>query len=153
MTGDSPSSGRNEHWETYLRESLRPTRILLVEDDANTCEIIQDCTGDFNVEWDVAQLPEEARQLFGFFAYDLILLDLRLAAGRSGAELLHDVEHDDTRNIIIFTRYPDSPEAADAIKHGALVFVIKPNCITREWASRFLRTFGVPRKVKPPAPA
>lgn len=142
-------SERGEHLDTYIREALRPTRILLVEDDAWTCEQMQDCASDFNTQWDMVQEPEHARARFAEQSYDLILLDLRLAAGRSGSELLHDVERDVTRNIIIFTRYPDSPEARDAIRHGALVFVIKPDAITRDWMGRFLRTFGVSRKQEP----
>lgn len=139
-------SDRGEHLETYIREALRPTRILMVEDHQETCDLMQLCSTGFNVQWEFVQQVETARQRFAVERYDLILLDLRLAAGRSGAELLEDMEHDDTRNFIIFTRYLDSQEAKDAIRHGALVFVIKPDSITRKWMGRFLRPFGVPTR-------
>ncbi len=140
--GDTPVPGRTRAFDTYVREVVqpKPKRILLIDDDKLTCELMRLHSEDFNVEWVTVYNAEAGLLAMRAEHYGLVLLDLRMD-GMGGSALLKAVEDDEEQNIAVFTCHQESPEAREATRHGALVFVIKPETLTRKWVHRLLRMF------------
>lgn len=130
------------------REFTRPKRILLVEDDRNLCDLIVQHSSDLNCEWTVVHSADcKICPLVKDNNFDLVLLDLRLP-GLPGDELFKmlTIDSTHTQNVVIFSAFPDSPEAQAAINNGATVFVLKPTAVTKAWIERMLLIFGVKRR-------
>ncbi len=101
-------------------------RILVVDDEPDMVSTLNDLlTGEGN-KVDVAYSSNEALASLEEKDFDLILTDLSMA-GMNGVDLLKEVKtgHPDTE-IMIITGYGTINSAVEAMRHGALNYLIKP---------------------------
>jgi len=100
--------------------------ILLIEDDPAHAELIQRAFEDRGQEakLTVAHSLEEARIHIQSFEPSLIIADWRLPDGDSNELLLED-QNISRPPVIIMTSYGSERNAVDAIKSGALDYIVK----------------------------
>jgi len=120
--------------------------ILLVEDDELQVQLVQTVfqAWEKKTEISVAENLGEARRLLRRDTPDVVLADLKLPDGH-GTELIPRGESDTSYPVIIMTAYGDERIAVDAIKSGALEYVVKsPKAISRLplTVERALREWG-----------
>ncbi|MGH9389930.1 MAG: sigma-54-dependent transcriptional regulator, partial [Vicinamibacteria bacterium] len=101
-------------------------RILLVDDSAETLEVLERNLSSLGYVVFTAPGVEEAVGLLGGSRIDLVITDLRMP-GTSGLELVRHVAGN-FRNIeiIMITGYASIKGAVDAVKTGAVEYLPKP---------------------------
>ncbi len=101
-------------------------RILLVEDEDAHAELIRRAFEAFprRVDLHQARSLEDARSEMSRRPPDLVISDLRLPDG-DGIELLPEEKGISTYPVVIMTSHGDEQVAVDAIKTGALDYVVK----------------------------
>lgn len=101
-------------------------RILVVDDDADTCAMLQDVLSEegYTVDWCLS--GEEARVLLEQDRFDLVLADIKMPR-ISGIELLQEVRDRclDVR-FILMTAYASLDTAIQALRGDADDYLIKP---------------------------
>lgn len=104
----------------------RHTRILLVEDSPDHAELISRSFEPHAALMSVTAVRtlEEARAALDSAALDLALIDLKLPDGL-GTELLPAAGEEAEYPIVIMTAQGDQQAAVDALKAGALNYVVK----------------------------
>lgn len=104
----------------------RPIRLLLVEDEEAHAVLIERTFQEQAppVHLTVARNLFEARNHLHAFTPDLVITDIRLPDG-SGIELLTQGIHRPPFPIIVMTSYGDENMAVEAMKAGALDYVVK----------------------------
>jgi PAS domain S-box-containing protein len=106
----------------------RRSRVLVVEDDADTQAFMQALLGKF-YEVEVASSGEEMRVRLLEAGADVILMDLSLKGSEDGLALTRSLgKHAIWRKIpvIIITAYSSSEDRAKAAAAGCAAFVLKP---------------------------
>ncbi|MCK5126147.1 MAG: PAS domain S-box protein [candidate division Zixibacteria bacterium] len=119
--------------------------ILLVEDDSSHVELIRRSMAESDVAYtlEVSSNLTSAREKIDAGGIDLVLTDYKLPDG-AGLELLPGIDEEVTLPIILMTSFGDERIAVEAIKNGAIDYVVKsgasfvamPNVIKRarrEW--------------------
>lgn len=103
-----------------------PNRVLLVDDDKDTCSNLSDILTDFGYEVDVAYRGDEALALFSQCPYGLALLDYRLP-GMNGVELFKRLcqIRDDVVGLLV-TGFASGETASQATSAGIRHVVKKP---------------------------
>ena len=103
------------------------SRILIVDDEADTCANLSDIFCDMGYHVDTANDGLEALQLIETNArYDVALLDLRMP-GMDGLELYRKIKQKSAGTVaLIVTAYASSPTAKSVIMAGARKLVSKP---------------------------
>lgn len=145
------TTGRSANLDKFVSEATRPARILLLEDHSPTVELMREAVRGLNCYLDV---PEAAAcstcERVPHESYDLVLVDL-IQPGVDVPKLIEDLNQSAIHaSVVVFTRYPGHVDALNAMKAGAMVFVIKPDQIDREWICRMLKTFRIyPLPVEP----
>lgn len=132
----------------YVSYQLRPSKILLVEDDESVSEILVAFSQKFNCEliWVKNRLDAEARVLFEKF--DLAFLDVRLPEG-SGIDVFRFMRSNKIETPVVFlTGFLDMSVIDEAQSVGVSVFVRKPSDFTLDKLKTLFTTFGI----KPRAP-
>jgi len=100
--------------------------VLIVEDEAIMRESLRDWLKDEGYEVETAEEGEEALERIGKKEFGLAVLDLRLP-GRDGLEVLREaVAQSPTLKGIIITAYPSVETAVEAMKIGAVDYMVKP---------------------------
>ena len=101
-------------------------RILLVDDDGNHVALVRRAFDQrpSSARLSVASDLRGAREQIDVAAPDLVIADLRLPDGR-GSELLPSKGDSATFPIIILTGFGDEQMAVEAMKAGALDYVVK----------------------------
>jgi CheY-like chemotaxis protein len=100
--------------------------VLIVEDEAIMRESLRDWLKDEGYEVETAEEGEEALQRIGKEEFGIAVLDLRLP-GKNGLEVLREAraQNPKLRGIII-TAYPSVETAVEAMKIGAVDYIVKP---------------------------
>jgi len=103
-----------------------PLRLLLVEDEPAHAVAIQHSfgTGETETQIEVVRTLEEFRRHSAGRRPDLALLDLNLPDGKA-VEVLTNPPEDGPFPIIVMTSYGSEQSAVQAIKAGALDYVVK----------------------------
>ena len=126
----------------------KTTHILLVEDEAAHAELIRRAFDYSNreVTLHVAGNLREARQYLTTTVPNLVISDLRLPDG-DGVELLPADDETLDYPVVIMTSHGDEQVAVEAMKAGALDYVVKSEATLAEmprwksssvrWSSRF----------------
>ncbi len=106
--------------------SANSVHILLVEDAADTAQMISQIleNADEGVQVTVDRNLEQARHLLAHFSPDLVIADLLLPDGK-GTELLAGEKESAAYPTIILTGHGDEQAAVDAMRAGALDYVVK----------------------------
>ena len=106
---------------------MATARILIVDDEADTCANLSDIFSDFGYEVDTAQDGPTALSLIESRPfYDVVLLDLRMP-GMDGLELYRRIKQRSAGTVaLIVTAYASSDTAKSAIAAGARRVISKP---------------------------
>lgn len=109
------------------------SRILLVEDDAAHVDLILKSFESYSehVELTVAGTLDEARASTSQFVPDLVITDLILPDGR-GTQLLSADKEQRPFPIVVMTSFGNEQAAVDAMKAGALDYVVKTDATLAE---------------------
>lgn len=110
------------------KETLKGTRVLLVDDDNFSSILGKTILAKFNCTTDIAFNGEEARLKLSSSDYDIVLLDMHMP-GISGIEVvkfLREIRHDWSVKIIAVTASVLKGELIGYYKAGINDFLIKP---------------------------
>ncbi len=124
----------------------KPIEILLVEDESAHAALVARAFETRGREYRllVAQTIAEARTLLKGSSPSLIITDWRLPDGE-GTELIHSRDEREEIPVIVMTSHGNERVAVDAIKAGALDYVVKSDTALAEMthiAERALREWG-----------
>jgi DNA-binding NtrC family response regulator len=110
-------------------------KILIVDDEQVVCDLLQDELSNRGYLCATALNGDEALKNLAKQEFDVILLDIRLP-GMSGMEVLREIwlNHIKTATIMI-TAINDVDTAVEAMKLGALDYIVKPFKLDRVDAS------------------
>jgi len=105
----------------------RPTRrVLCVEDDEETCNMLCGLLGLINCETMTAANTKDALEKIATERFDLYLLDNWLPGG-SGVELCRKIrETDSSTPIVFYSGAALDSEREEALAAGAQAYLIKP---------------------------
>lgn len=105
---------------------LNRNPILVVDDEASIRESLRDWFVDAGYQVETANDGETALKLIAERDYSLLILDLKLP-GRDGIQVLREARRlsPGLRGIII-TAYPSVESAVEAMRLGALEYLVKP---------------------------
>jgi heterodisulfide reductase subunit A len=100
--------------------------VLIVDDEPIVRESIRDWLKDAGYQVYVAENGEEALSLVKKYDFGAIVLDVRLP-GKTGIKVLSEVKQQKPQiRSIVITAYPSAELAEEAIKLGAVDYLIKP---------------------------
>ena len=100
--------------------------VLIVEDEAIVRESLRDWLRDEGYEVETAEEGEKALQRIGEKEFGVAVLDLRLP-GKDGLEVLKEATAQNPKlKGIIITAYPSVETAVEAMKIGAIDYIVKP---------------------------
>jgi CheY-like chemotaxis protein len=123
-----------------------PAHILLIEDDQTHAELVRQ-SFEFHADrfrLTVVYSLDEARELLAGFQPDLVITDLILPDAL-GTELLPSEKESLSFPVIVITSYGDQRVAVEAMKAGALDYVVKSEATLADMphiAERGLREWG-----------
>ncbi|HOX46917.1 MAG TPA: sigma-54 dependent transcriptional regulator [Myxococcota bacterium] len=100
--------------------------VLIVEDDPRLGPLLQSWLSERGLEALLASGGEQALELFGRQAPDVVLTDL-VMPGMSGLDLCRRLrELDRTLPVLLLTSFGSIPSAVDAMRSGATDYLCKP---------------------------
>src|SRR5256714_14816081 len=99
-------------------------RILIVDDDRASCELLQEIFAEHDWSAETAQTPARARELAETEKFDLVVSDVNLEAGETGLDLLRKLR--DKCPVILVTGFGTLDAAVQASREGAWDFISKP---------------------------
>ncbi len=102
-------------------------RILVVDDDAETCRFMRELLQEEGREVLVAETPEAALAALARAPFDLVVSDLNLNAGSNGLDLLRAFKsRDPDVEVVLISAFGSLETALEAVQAGAFDFVSKP---------------------------
>ena len=99
--------------------------ILLVDDDQRLRELLKDYLNEKNFLVLTSEDFDEAREILGFFIFDLIILDRMMPSG-DGINLIHDIKKVSKTPIIMLTAMSENNDKIDGLKTGSDDYLSKP---------------------------
>ena len=100
--------------------------ILIIEDDAAFCQMLQKFLTKHNYQVQTSYSAPEAKSKFSATVFDLVLTDLRLP-DYDGIQLLSDIKKvSPNTQVILMTGYAEVGTAVNAMKKGAFDYISKP---------------------------
>ncbi|MDP1570097.1 MAG: sigma-54 dependent transcriptional regulator [Vicinamibacterales bacterium] len=107
------------------------TRILILDDDVETCRFMQELLARPGREIETTTDPEMAIDRARAKPYDLVVSDLKLNARLDGIDVLRQIRAAaPSTQVIIVTGFGELEKAVEAVREGAFDFVSKPFNIT-----------------------
>ena len=101
-------------------------RILVVDDEPIVRESIRDWLEDAGYQVATAESGEEALEMIETQDFSVVVLDIRLP-GRTGIKVLKEIKAQKPQiKSIVITAYPSAEMADEAMKLGAVDYLIKP---------------------------
>src|SRR5262249_41130216 len=102
-------------------------RILVVDDDRETCRFMDELLRDGDREIELAHTPAEALALAERGGFDLVVSDINLNADLSGLDLLRAFKRADPRlEVVLVSGFGTLDTAIEAVRAGAFDYVSKP---------------------------
>ena len=137
-------------------------RILIVDDDHETCRFMADLLARPDREIESAYDPATAFALVKTRVFDLVISDINLNAEQSGLDILRAFRASSPRgHVLLISGFGTLETAIDAVRAGAFDYISKPFDINEVKATveRALmqadppagQTPALPRGVRPPA--
>jgi DNA-binding NtrC family response regulator len=99
-------------------------RILVVDDDAASCELLKEILQTQGWQIETARAPDEALRLAEQNSFDLLISDVNLEADKTGIDLLKAMR--EKCPVILVTGFGTLETAVEASREGAWDFVSKP---------------------------
>jgi DNA-binding NtrC family response regulator len=99
-------------------------RILVVDDDKASCELLREIFAAQGWEAESALSPEDALTLASRGRFDLVVSDINLEAAQSGLDILRQLR--DTCPVVLVTGFGTLDAAVEASREGAWDFISKP---------------------------
>lgn len=99
--------------------------ILLVDDDQRLRELLKDYLSEKNFQVFTSEDFNEAREILGFFIFDLIILDRMMPSG-DGVDLIQDIKKTSKTPIIMLTAMSENNDKIDGLKTGTDDYLSKP---------------------------
>src|SRR4029077_19437160 len=111
-----------------LREEriLAVPRILVVDDDADTCTFLEELLEAPDREFVSAQDPDSALMKIRTNTFDLLISDINLNAPRSGLDLLRRFRADQDAPVLLISGFGTLETAIEAVRAGAFDYISKP---------------------------
>lgn len=102
------------------------SRILIVDDDAETCDLIVEALYEENYSIRTCMGGEQALDLLEQECFALVLADIKMPHV-SGVDLLQHIQETtcDTK-VILMTAYASIDTAIQAVRHDAFDYILKP---------------------------
>jgi DNA-binding NtrC family response regulator len=107
-------------------------RILVVDDDRDSCELLREIFSAEGWHVDTALTPSQAFTVAEKEKIDLVVSDVNLEANRSGLDLLKDLRAQCP--VILVTGFGTLHSAVEAAREGAWDFISKPFKVQEEVA-------------------
>ncbi|MDC0587159.1 response regulator transcription factor [bacterium] len=99
--------------------------ILLVDDDQRLRELLKDYLNEKNFQVFTSEDFDEAREILGFFIFDLIILDRMMPSG-DGINLIQYIKKASKTPIIMLTAMSENNDKIDGLKTGTDDYLSKP---------------------------
>ena len=99
-------------------------RILVVDDDRASCDLLREIFAAQGWESESAQTPERALELGARGPFDLVVSDINLEAAMSGLDILRELH--DACPVILVSGFGTLEAAVEAAREGAWDFISKP---------------------------
>ncbi|MDB2349532.1 response regulator transcription factor [Alphaproteobacteria bacterium] len=99
--------------------------ILLVDDDQRLRELLKDYLNEKNFQVLTSCDFDEAREILGFFIFDLIILDRMMPTG-DGINLIKEIKRSSKTPIIMLTAMSENNDKIDGLKTGTDDYLSKP---------------------------
>ena len=99
--------------------------ILLVDDDQRLRELLKDYLNEKNFQVYTSEDFDQAREILGFFIFDLIILDRMMPSG-DGINLIHDIKKASKTPVIMLTAMGENKDKIDGLKTGTDDYLSKP---------------------------
>jgi len=99
--------------------------ILLVDDDQRLRELLKDYLNEKNFQVFTSEDFDEAREILGFFIFDLVILDRMMPTG-DGINLIQDIKKTSKTPIIMLTAMSENNDKIDGLKIGTDDYLSKP---------------------------
>lgn len=101
-------------------------KILIIEDDAAFCQMLQKFLTRKDYDVDTSFTAPDAKSKFKATSYDLVITDLRLP-NYDGIKLLSEIKEISTDTaVVVMTGYAEVGTAVLAMKEGAYDYISKP---------------------------
>ena len=99
--------------------------IFLVDDDQRLRELLKDYLNEKNFQVFTSEDFDEAKEILGFFIFDLIILDRMMPSG-DGINLIQDIKKASKTPIIMLTAMGENNHKIDGLKKGTDDYLSKP---------------------------
>src|SRR6056300_630622 len=99
--------------------------ILLVDDDKRLRELLKDYLNEKNFQVFTSEDFDEAKEILGFFVFDLIILDRMMPSG-DGINLIKVIKKVSKTPIIMLTAMGENNDKIDGLKIGTDDYLSKP---------------------------
>ena len=101
-------------------------RILVVDDDLDTCALIVDALSGEGYSICSCMGGEQALDLLGHERFDLVVTDIKMprVTGVDLLQYIREMNHD--TSVILMTAYASIDTAIQAVRHDASDYVVKP---------------------------
>lgn len=101
-------------------------RILVVDDDADTCTFLEELLEAPDREFVSAQDPDTALMKMRTNTFDLLISDINLNAPHSGLDLLRRFRTDQGAPVLLISGFGTLETAIEAVRAGAFDYISKP---------------------------
>jgi DNA-binding NtrC family response regulator len=102
-------------------------RILIVDDDRETCRLIAELVGGPGRTLEDATSPRQALDRIRDQHFDLVISDINLNAAESGIDILKAVKaHHPTAQVVLISAFGTLDTAIAAVRAGAFDYISKP---------------------------
>ncbi len=103
------------------------TKILIVDDDHDTCSFMTELLAQPDRDILTAHEPSEALAMIHQHPFDLIVSDINLNAQRSGLDLLREFKADHPAGqVVLISGFGTLETAIEAVRAGAFDYISKP---------------------------
>ena len=101
-------------------------RILLVDDDAETCKFLEELLEAPDRQFVSVQDPDTALAKIRHDSFDLLISDINLNAPRSGIDLLRRFKTEQGGPVVLISGFGTLETAIEAVRAGAFDYISKP---------------------------
>ena len=101
-------------------------RILLVDDDAETCTFLEELLEAPDRQFVSVQDPDAALAKIRDDSFDLLISDINLNAPRSGLDLLRRFKAEQGGPVVLISGFGTLETAIEAVRAGAFDYISKP---------------------------